>query len=94
MFCVLNLNVGFNRKAGEANYGSRGASVNLELELDSGLAGDPERLAAIRAKLASVADTPLFDTDTFARGIEAAYATMMKTWQSGAPPRGFTVESP
>ena len=44
MFCVLNLNVGFNRKAGEPNYGSRGASVNLELELDSGLDADPDRL--------------------------------------------------
>ena len=41
---MLKLNVGFNRKIGEANYGSRGASVNLELELDSGLVGDPERL--------------------------------------------------
>jgi hypothetical protein len=41
---MLKLNVGFNRKAGEANYGSRGASVNLELECDSGLASDPERL--------------------------------------------------
>jgi len=41
---MLKLNVGFNRKSGEANYGSRGASVNLELELDSGLASDPERL--------------------------------------------------
>jgi hypothetical protein len=41
---MLKLNVGFNRKAGEANYGSRGASVNLELELDSSLAGDSERL--------------------------------------------------
>ena len=41
---MLKLNVGFNRKSGEANYGSRGASVNLELELDSSLASDPERL--------------------------------------------------
>ena len=41
---MLKLNVGFNRKVGEANYGSRGASVNLELELDSGLVGDPDRL--------------------------------------------------
>jgi hypothetical protein len=41
---MLKLNVGFNRKVGEANFSSRGASVNLELELDSGLAGDPERL--------------------------------------------------
>ena len=41
---MLKLNVGFNRKVGEANYGSRGASVNLELELDSGLVGDPDKL--------------------------------------------------
>jgi hypothetical protein len=41
---MLKLNVGFNRKTGEANYGSRGASVNLELECDSGLASDPDRL--------------------------------------------------
>lgn len=41
---MLKLNVGFNRKTGEANYGSRGASVTLELELDSGLACDGERL--------------------------------------------------
>jgi hypothetical protein len=41
---MLKLNVGFNRKVGEANYGSRGAAVNLELEYDSALASDPERL--------------------------------------------------
>lgn len=41
---MLKLNVGFNRKTGEANYGSRGACVNLELELDGGLVGDPDRL--------------------------------------------------
>lgn len=41
---MLKLNVGFNRKTGEANFGSRGAAVNLELELDSSLVGEPERL--------------------------------------------------
>jgi hypothetical protein len=41
---MLKLNVGFTKKVGEANYGSRGATVNLELELDSSLVGDPERL--------------------------------------------------
>lgn len=41
---MLKLNVGFTKKIGEANYGSRGAAVNLELELDGGLVRDPERL--------------------------------------------------
>ena len=33
---MIKLNAGFSRKVGEANFGSRGASVNLELELESG----------------------------------------------------------
>ena len=31
---MIKLNCGFSRKVGEANYGSRGASVNLELEIE------------------------------------------------------------
>lgn len=41
---MLKLSVGFTKKVGEANYGSRGASVNLELELDGGLVGDADKL--------------------------------------------------
>lgn len=41
---MLKLNVGLSRKVGEANYGSRGASVNLELEVESALAGNPQTL--------------------------------------------------
>jgi hypothetical protein len=38
------MNVGLNRKITDNNYGSRGASVNVELELDSGLVNEPAKL--------------------------------------------------
>jgi hypothetical protein len=41
---MLKVNVGLSRKIGEANYGSRGATVNLEIELDSSLAAQPDQL--------------------------------------------------
>ena len=41
---MIKLNAGFSRKVGEANYGSRGASVNLELELESGAIDTPEKM--------------------------------------------------
>lgn len=41
---MLKLNVGLSRKVGEANYGSRGASVNLELEVEAGLVNEPDTL--------------------------------------------------
>ncbi|MFQ5492226.1 MAG: hypothetical protein ACE5GE_16040 [Phycisphaerae bacterium] len=41
---MLKLNAGFSRKIGEPNYGSRGASVNVELEVESNLIGDPDAL--------------------------------------------------
>ena len=39
----VKLNIGLSRKVGEANYGSRGASVNLEVELDFGIISDQQR---------------------------------------------------
>src|SRR4051812_17972220 len=39
----LTLNIGLSRKVGEPNYGSRGASINIELEVESALIADPAR---------------------------------------------------
>ena len=41
---MLKLNVGLTKKVGQENFGSKGASVNVELELDSGIITEPERL--------------------------------------------------
>ena len=34
---MMKINIGFNRKVGEANFSSRVGSVNLEIEVESGL---------------------------------------------------------
>ena len=71
---MLKLNVGFSRKTGEANYGSRGASVNLELEFESGLACDPERLKErirfLFAQAKTAVDEELHGQTVNARGSE------------------------
>ena len=41
---MLKLNVGLSKKVGAPNYGSRGASVNLELEVEAGLVNQPDKL--------------------------------------------------
>jgi predicted O-linked N-acetylglucosamine transferase (SPINDLY family) len=56
------------------------------------LAGDPARLAAIKAKLARNRDSePMFDTARFTRYLESAYATMWERQQGGLAPEGFAV---
>ena len=40
----IKTNIGVSRKVADNNYGSRGASVNLEVELDSSMIQEPERL--------------------------------------------------
>ncbi len=41
---MLKLNVGLSKKIGLPDYGSRGAAVSLELDLESSLVGEPDRL--------------------------------------------------
>ena len=40
----LKLNIGFSRKTGEANFGSRGATVGLDMEVEASLIHQPQRL--------------------------------------------------
>lgn len=56
------------------------------------LAGTPDRLAALRARLDRNRRTaPLFDTGRFARGLEAAFETAWSRHLTGAPPAPFAV---
>ena len=54
---MLKLNVGYSRKVGEADFGSRGASVNVEVELDAGVIREPDRLRGQIEHLFEVAET-------------------------------------
>ena len=40
----LKLNIGASKKIADQSYGSRGASVNLEIELDASLVREPAKL--------------------------------------------------
>ncbi|MGQ0653375.1 MAG: O-linked N-acetylglucosamine transferase, SPINDLY family protein [Betaproteobacteria bacterium] len=60
--------------------------------LAAALAREPQRLAALRAKLdANRLTTPFFDTALFARGMESAYRTMWELCRRGEAPRSFAV---
>jgi predicted O-linked N-acetylglucosamine transferase (SPINDLY family) len=61
-------------------------------ELALKLANDPSYLRALRERLARNRTTyPLFDTERFARHIEAAYTTMWERYQRGETPNAFAV---
>lgn len=52
---MIKLNAGISRKVGESNYGSRGAAVNVELELESSAAQDTQLLQDRIRKLFTIA---------------------------------------
>lgn len=56
------------------------------------LATDPERLAALRARLAAQRETcPLFDIERYRRGLEAAYTLMWQRLENHLSPIPFAV---
>ena len=60
---------------------------------DVALARNPERLAAIKARLVRNRDTaPLFDTGRFTGDLESAYTVMWERTQRGEPPESFSIE--
>jgi protein O-GlcNAc transferase len=92
---------------GEAFAGRVAASLNRAIGLSElivpsleeyeklalALARDPARISALKVKLAHHRRTyPLFDTNRFARNIEAAYRTMWERYQHGERPQSFAVE--
>jgi predicted O-linked N-acetylglucosamine transferase (SPINDLY family) len=55
-------------------------------------AKEPERLAAVRQKIAQKrTSSPLFDTALFTRNLEAAYKRMIETHRAGHAPAAFQV---
>jgi predicted O-linked N-acetylglucosamine transferase (SPINDLY family) len=54
------------------------------------LARDPKALAGLKHRLKR--NCPLFDTNLFRRGIEAAYDRMWRNWLAGQRPKGFAVD--
>ena len=72
---MLKLNVGLNRKVGEPNYGSRGGSVHMEVELDNSLMQEPERLRETVSRLFAMVRQSLeqelvADSDSNRSGLE------------------------
>jgi predicted O-linked N-acetylglucosamine transferase (SPINDLY family) len=61
-------------------------------ELIAQLVENPERRAALRARLLNSRDSsPLFDIEGFVGGLESAYQSMWSKYQSGEPPGAITV---
>lgn len=56
---MIKLNVGASRKVSDNRYGSRGGCVNVELELDSSLALDSQKLKDHIRKLFDLANASL-----------------------------------
>jgi len=57
------------------------------------LARDPQKMAALKEKLArNLPAAPLFDTARYTRDLEAAYARMWDLWRAGEAPQSIALK--
>jgi hypothetical protein len=81
---AVKLNIGVSRKLGQPNYGSRQASIGLEVEIDSGLLATPEELQEKVRLLYRFADQAVEDELNYQTGSllnEVAAPTAVATSQ-------------
>ena len=83
---MIKVNAGISRKVGESNYGSRGASVNVELELDSASVSDPQQLQLKIKQLFRMAKVAVDE--------ELGLTNGQGTAAAGEPENGHAVHSP
>jgi predicted O-linked N-acetylglucosamine transferase (SPINDLY family) len=76
-----------------AGLGELVAATTQDYENEAvSLAEDPARLASLKERLAAArTNAPLFDTATYTRRLESAFATMHRRAQDGLPPEAFEV---
>jgi predicted O-linked N-acetylglucosamine transferase (SPINDLY family) len=68
------------------------SSLEAYRDLALSLARDPDRLGALRDKLAAnLATAPLFDTDRTRRQVEVAFEVAWRRRLAGLEPRSFDV---
>jgi predicted O-linked N-acetylglucosamine transferase (SPINDLY family) len=67
-------------------------SIDAYEDIAFRLATEPERLAAVKQRLANNRDIyPLFDTERLTRHLESAYRLMWQRWLDGLPPDAIDV---
>lgn len=90
----LKLNIGLSKKVGEASYGSRGASINVEVEVESSLVDDPTKFRERVRQVFSLARNSLAEELNGHGTPDAANvhadAKQNGTSSNGSPPRPAT----
>jgi hypothetical protein len=82
----LKLNIGLSKKVGDPNFGSRGATVNVEVEVESALANDPAKLQDRIRKVFSLVRSSVDEELNSSHG-NPAPANGNANGQRSAPPR-------